>query len=125
PGLLAINRKFGVRAFIAKGKPVGRLFTENKWKAAQQEVADHLTLQWSPRAPLEGPVVVTIDTWWPRMNRAGPAEGMPLGDVDAAGKALLDSLAIAGVIGDDSQVLRLTQVKHSGPGRVEIRVGRP
>ena len=52
----------------------------------------------------DGPVTVTITSWWPRVHRTGPAAGMPIGDVDAPVKAVLDALARGGALKDDSQV---------------------
>jgi len=124
PGDLAINRKHGVRAFMAGGKPRGQIYTAAKYSKAQADAAEQMQFQWSPRGPLSGPLYVEIHTWWPRQHRQGAARGMAMGDVDACGKGLLDALAMGGVIADDAQVERLTQVKDRGQPRAVISVRR-
>jgi len=122
PGRLAINKKNGVRAFMAGGRPKGQIYAAGDWKAAHADAVEEIAAEWETADPLTGPVAVELDTWWPRRHRKGAAAGEALGDVDAAGKALLDALALAGVLGDDAQVREFIQRKHYGPARAEIRV---
>jgi Holliday junction resolvase RusA-like endonuclease len=74
----------------------------------------------------EGPLVVNVSAFWPTKHNVGPAAGLPRGDVDAVGKACLDALGHAGIIGDDAQVMSAPMVKaydRQAP-RIEIEVRR-
>lgn len=59
-----------------------------------------------------GPVVVQIETYWPKAHRTGWLAGLPLGDVDACCKAVLDALQHAGVYSDDGLVVALRAFKE-------------
>jgi Holliday junction resolvase RusA-like endonuclease len=74
----------------------------------------------------DGPLVVSVAAYWPTKHNVGPAAGLPRGDVDAVGKACLDALGHAGIIGDDAQVMSASMVKaydRQAP-RIEIEVRR-
>jgi Holliday junction resolvase RusA-like endonuclease len=74
----------------------------------------------------DGPLVVSVAAYWPTRHNVGPAAGLPRGDVDAVGKACLDALGHAGIIGDDAQVMSAPMVKaydRQAP-RIEIEVRR-
>jgi Holliday junction resolvase RusA-like endonuclease len=73
-----------------------------------------------------GGLVVSVAAYWPTRHNVGPAAGLPRGDVDAVGKACLDALGHAGIIGDDAQVMSAPMVKaydRQAP-RIEIEVRR-
>lgn len=72
----------------------------------------------------DGPLQVAIVAYWPRKHRKGPAEELPLGDVDAVAKAVLDALEDAGVIANDAQVVRLGLAKaySKKSPRIEVKV---
>jgi Holliday junction resolvase RusA-like endonuclease len=73
-----------------------------------------------------GGLVVSVAAYWPTKHNVGPAAGLPRGDVDAVGKACLDALEHAGIIGDDAQVMSAPMFKaydRQAP-RIEIEVRR-
>jgi Holliday junction resolvase RusA-like endonuclease len=74
----------------------------------------------------DGPLVVSVAAYWPTRHNVGPAAGLPRGDVDAVGKACLDALGHAGIIGDDSQVMSapLCKAYDRQAPRIEIGVWR-
>jgi len=102
PGDLAVNAawepaRFGERAGIRKTK---------RHKDARAKLAEAAHLQ-NPGVQLEGPLAVVIVSYWARQHRQGPAIGLPLGDVDAPVKGILDALGEAGLFGDDAQVVQM------------------
>jgi Holliday junction resolvase RusA-like endonuclease len=73
-----------------------------------------------------GGLVVSVSAYWPTKHNVGPAAGLPRGDVDAVGKACLDALGHAGIIGDDAKVMSAPMAKaydRQAP-RIEIEVRR-
>lgn len=97
-----------------------------KAKAWGKIAALELRSQWrqASRSALAGPVGLEVVTYWPRLRRTGAAAGLPLGDVDATVKAVLDALQRAGVLADDAQVNRLVlanEYDRERP-RIEIRI---
>jgi Holliday junction resolvase RusA-like endonuclease len=119
PGLVAINARDGVRAFMVGKNPTARKYVNAEWKRAVASLVADIALAWSPRKPLDGPVRVEVLTRWPRLRRSGPDAGLAFGDVDATSKAVLDAIAKAGVVEDDGQVVECVLRKtHGEPGIV-------
>jgi Holliday junction resolvase RusA-like endonuclease len=119
PGDLRINAKAQIRK-TARGYRIGN---SRLYRSAKAYAAQCLRVQWAGREPLQGPLSVLIVEEWPRLHRQGPAYGLPLGDLDAPLKGILDALEAAGVVGDDAQVVELRVSKrHSKPGRIRVVV---
>ncbi len=103
----------------------GARFTVGKspaYNAFCQDAAFHAAVAQGHAAPLEAPVHVSIDVYWPAQHRKGVAAGLALIDVDAMPKALLDSMEVGGVLPDDSIVTSLHVSKHVDPSDPRIEV---
>jgi Holliday junction resolvase RusA-like endonuclease len=108
------------RAFAFKGK--ARVFdpgTAEAWKSQIAEAArPHL-----PAEPLGGPLVLSIDFYFPRPKKHFLKTGLRLGaptwfcskpDADNAAKAVMDALTTLGLWHDDAQVVSLIVRKVFG-----------
>ena len=107
-----------------KGKAIPGTRPDDGAKAWRSLAVLELRTRWSrlARGPLVGPVTLEVHTHWPRCRRSGPASGLPMGDVDATAKAVLDALQHAGVLADDAQVKRLVLVNRYDAKRPRIEV---
>ena len=121
------------RAFARKmgGKFVARVYeshTAEGWKSAVAEAAkSHL-----PEKPLEGPVGLLIELYFPRpkshSTKKGVREDAPYWhtskpDADNAAKAIMDALTVLGFWRDDSQVYDLRCRKIYTPRSGNIAPG--
>jgi Holliday junction resolvase RusA-like endonuclease len=105
PGELAINRAYRKHA---KGVRLNEAFRQAR-TACVRDVRD----AWN-REPIEGPVSVQLDYYWPH----------DVGDIDGPDKAVLDVLQKARVYQNDLQVVKKTTQKHVDPAnpRIVIKV---
>lgn len=113
PGAISINGAKRAAVRMVKGKATPYTRPSDRYKAAFRALVDEI-LAWGRECgrPLEGPVRLTLDAYWPKQNRTGPATGLALGDVDAPIKAICDALQgghknrgkPVGVILDDAQI---------------------
>lgn len=109
-------------ARTADGQPITYLSKEYR------DARDKVTLEVRmTKAVFTGPVMVDLVTYYDRLHREGPAEGLPFGDVDATVKGVLDALEKAGTIQDDAQVMAATLLKSYDKNnpRVEVVVMTP
>lgn len=102
--------------------------TYKKWRAKAVQAME--ASESTARFP-SGPIHVDVAAYWPRKHDIGPAEGLPLGDVDAVVKACLDALGKgqadtpgANIIGDDAQAMSapLTKRYDKKNPRIEITI---
>ena len=91
-----------------------------EYHEAEADMVRAFASQWD-REPWEGPALVTIGVWLPRVRRQGPAEGLAQGSVVMPVQAVLDALEGAQVVTVD-QVCALVVSKDHGPGGVRVRV---
>lgn len=118
PGPAKINGRFTIAH--------GRLIKSNEYRKWCREAAATLAMFAKlSRFPV-GPVRVTVDAYWPRRHQQGPAIGLAFGDVDAIGKAVCDSIEVAGIVASDAQVTECILRKHVAErptqARVEIKI---
>lgn len=117
PGKLSINGAKRAGARPGKGgKPQPFTRPSKRYAAAFAELVAGV-LEWGQECGqcLEGPVALTLDAFWPRVNREGPAAGLALGDADAPIKAICDALQgghenrgrPVGVLLDDAQIVEI------------------
>jgi Holliday junction resolvase RusA-like endonuclease len=100
--------------------------TSDEYKSAKESMAKAFESQWEG-PPLVGPVRACVTSYWPRMHRKGPADGQPVGDVDAVLKCTLDALQLANVVQDDAQIDVLVARKRYGGDeqRIEVTLDQP
>lgn len=107
-----------------KGKPTTyRTTPAKRWRAT---AVLFVRAAWSRRSPgILAPDELEVTTYWRRLRREGPAKGLPLGDVDATCKAVLDVLEAAGVVPDDAVFRRVVLVNAYDKvrPRIEVRLG--
>jgi Holliday junction resolvase RusA-like endonuclease len=112
------------KAFVPRGasRPVvlddnrGRL---REWRALVQAAAVEAV---GGRPPLGGPVMVAVTFWMPRGASVKRAYPSVRPDLDKLERALLDALTIAGVFGDDSQVVEIRSRKAYGTPGADVIV---
>ncbi len=132
---------------LPKGQPRPRAFSRNGsarvydpgtaegWKSQIAEAAR----PYLPTTPLEGPLTVRLDLWFPRpkahfkgktLRADAPTWCEKKPDADNLAKAVLDAMTTLGFWGDDAQVVCLWAMKryvttvHNAPG-VNVMVARP
>lgn len=119
---------------LGRNRATGRavLLDDNPALAAwRAHVSLRARLEWAGRAPIAGPVSIWADFYLPRpkshygtgrnagkLKDSAPRWPTVKPDVDKLARAVLDSLTVAGVWGDDAQVVGLSGFKHyAGPLR--------
>jgi Holliday junction resolvase RusA-like endonuclease len=74
---------------------------------------------------LDGPVEVLLEFRIPSPNK--PIHILPIsrraGDIDKLSRAVLDGITIGGIIGDDSQVVKLHATKEYAPDYPGVIIG--
>lgn len=114
PGDLTINSgSWTVYHPRGRGGPAG-IRQSADYKAAKQSAAMHVKrclLQTGARPIPSGPVAAEVAVFAARRHRTGPASGLGLVDADGPLKGLCDALELAGVIGNDAQIVDVTSRK--------------
>ncbi len=119
PGDLRVNN-----AWRATGDRHGRkmrMYKTAEYRQAQAKVCD-AARKAADGWTLEGPIHVHLTVFCPRLHRTGAPEGLPMLDVDACTKGVLDALETARVLEDDAQVMLLTSSKVYQPAAPGIYV---
>ena len=119
PGDLRVNNAW--RAVNDRDSSGMHMYKTPQYRQAQAKVRDAASAA-ADGWQLEGPVHVHITVLCPRMHRTGPAEGLPLLDVDACIKGTLDALEDSGALGNDAQVMLLSSSKVYQPAAPGIFV---
>ncbi len=120
PGPARINTRMipVVRGRTAKGKSSARMILSSEYRSWQAAAIGSMPATMS----FSGPVDVCVRAFWPTGNKVGPGTGTARGDVDAIIKAVLDALAHAKVIADDSQVVMVVATKAVDRKRPRVEV---
>lgn len=116
PGKLAVNRAW--RAYRRRDGSLG-VRKSQAYKGARAKLAEavHLRMMRQGMEPLEGPLVLDVKVHWKREHQEGPAQGLPMGDVDAPLKGILDALEDAGAYAEDAQVVSVCVSKAHSKSR--------
>ena len=119
PGRLAVNQS--LEAVTGRG---GRVMVRKtgRYRTARAIFGEAVMLKIEAEglAPLVGPLSVTVQAYWPRTIRTGPAAGLALGDADAPLKGVLDALEEGGLFGNDAQVVAVTGEKDVDAARPRV-----
>ena len=120
PGPARINTRMipVVRGRTSAGKPSARMILSDEYRSWQANAAQALVATMS----FVGPVDVSVRAFWPCRNKVGPGAETARGDVDSIIKAVLDALAHAKVIEDDSQVVMVVATKAVDKARPRVEI---
>lgn len=120
PGPARINTRMipVVRGRTATGKPSARMILSDEYRSWQSSAARAMVAS----TTFVGDVDVSIRAFWPSKNKIGPGAGTARGDVDAIIKAVLDALAHAQIIEDDSQVVMVVATKAVDKARPRVEI---